>query len=497
MSADMILIIDFGASQARSIARKLRGDNIYCEIVKPAAAAKAIAEKTPKGVLLAGDDECACVNRDWVSDIAVPVLAMGASARWLCCALGGKVIGPGLVERTEPIGFSQCRLFEGLYESDRYMDRVDRLELPAGFSPVAFIADDVSPAFGSDERRIYGLQFYAESNDPDGLTILSNFAKNICGCDPWWSMETFAEKAMANIRREVGGGTALMTISGGVDSTVCAALMHRAVGGRLRCIFVDTGLMRRGEVELVQNAFSRDLGLELMTVNASTRFIARLEGITDADEKRAVVADEMQKVIADEAAKMGRVDCLVQGTIYTDILYYDSSGATENDRNAAVGHIEFDRLLEPLRVLFKDEVRRLGEVLGLPEEITRRQPFPEAGLAVRCVGNVTAERLDILGRADEIFRSEIAAAGLDRRIWQYFVVLTGVETNGIRNGVQVREYVVALRAVTSQDAVSANAYRLPYDLLERVVLRITSEVKGVSRVVYDVTGKPTAMIEWE
>jgi GMP synthase (glutamine-hydrolysing) len=498
MSADMILIIDFGANQARSIARKLRGDNIYCEIVKPENAAKMAAQKAPRGLLLAGDDEYDVADVGWLTDSQVPVLAMGACARWLCMALGGSVVGNCIVDRTESIGFSQCRLFDGLVESDRYLDRVDMLELPQGLSPIAFVSGNVSPAFGSDEKKIYGLQFYAETNDPDGLTILANFAREICECEPWWTMEAFAANALEEVRREVGDGTALLAISGGVDSSVCAALMHRAVGDRLRCIFVNTGLMRRGEVELVENAFSQELGLELVTVDASARFISRLEGITGADEKRAVVADEMMRVISDEAAKMGRIDCLVQGTIYPDLLYESSSDTSHSQSSKDfVSRIEFDRLLEPLRMLFKDEVRRLGDVLGLPAEFTRRQPFPEAGLAVRCMGQVTAERLDILSRADAIFREEVVDAGLDRRIWQYFVVLTGVETNGMRDGAPVREYVAALRAVSSQDAISAYAYRLPYDLLERVVARITTEVNGISRVVYDVTGKPPAMIEWE
>ena len=498
MSADMILIIDFGANQSRSIARKLRGDNIYCEIVKPAAAAETMALKAPKGLLLAGDDEYKTVNAGWLADVRIPVLAMGACARWLCAALGGAVVGNSIVDRTESISFAQCRLFEGLIESDRYLDRVDVLELPDGFSPIASVPGNVSPAFGSDDKMIYGLQFYAETNDPDGLTILANFARGICGCEPWWTMETFARNALEDLRREVGDGTALLAISGGVDSSVCAALMHRAVGDRLRCLFVNTGLMRLGEVELVQNAFSQELGLELVTVDASQRFISRLEGVTDADEKRRAVADEMMRVISDEAAKMGHVDCLVQGTIYPDLLSEccSDSGHFSNSETL-MNRIEFDRLLEPLRMLFKDEVRRLGDVLGLPAEFTRRQPFPEAGLAVRCMGQVTAERLDILRRADAIFREEVADAGLDRRIWQYFAMLTGVETSGLYDGKPERGYVVALRAVSSQDAISAYAYRLPYDLLERVVSRITTEVRGASRVVYDITGKPPAMIEWE
>lgn len=493
MSADMILIVDYGATQARAVARKLRGDNIYCEIVTPDACAAAIAENDPKGIILAGDNVQDAPIDLSIRDLSIPVLAMGACSGSLCYALGGAITGSEEVCRSEYVGFSQCALFDGIMESERYLGKVLNLELPAGFSFIADTSDIPSPAFGSDEKKIYGLQFYAETNDLDGLTMLANFTRNICGCEPWWTMEAFSSNAIEKIRSEVGDGTALMAISGGVDSTVCAALMHRAVGDRIKCLIVNTGLMRLGEVELVQQAFRDNLGLELIVVDAAKRFTTRLEGITNANEKRSVVADEMMHVITDEAAKMGRVDFLVQGTIYTDVL--DSSPGSGNDSH--IFNIEFDRLMEPLQKLFKDEVRRLGEVLGLPSEVTRRQPFPAAGMAVRCVGPVNAERLDILARADAIFREEIKAAGLDRRIWQYFAVLTGVETNGISDGMHVRGYVVALRAVSSQDAGSANAVRLPYDLLERVVSRITIEVKGVSRVVYDITGKPPAMIEWE
>ncbi|MGI6239230.1 MAG: glutamine-hydrolyzing GMP synthase [Christensenellales bacterium] len=498
MPGDMILVVDFGGTQVQSTARKLRGDRIYCEIVKPEAAPQMLADARVKGVLLVGEPAEETPIDKAIYDAGRPILAMGACARMLCVSMGGTSIAAQIEARTAMITFAESPLFEELVESDRYFERVDMLELPEGFEPIAFSAGGVVPAFADESRNIYGLQFYAETNDPDGLRILSNFARTVCGCDPWWTMEAFAQLFVERMQAEFPDGTALLAISGGVDSSVCAALMHRAIGDRLRCVYVNTGLMRLGETELVKQVFLDELGLDFIVADAADGFLARLGGIIDADQKREVVADEMMRVIAAEAKRRGQMDCLVQGTIYPDILSAGSadSGAWR-DRRTLMDHIEFRRMIEPLRMLFKDEVRALGEVLGLPKEIISRQPFPEAGLAVRCMGEVTREKLDILGRADAIFREEIADAGLDRRIWQYFAVLTDIRTHGMREAQASLEYAIALRAVSSQDAISAFAYRLPYDLLERVVARITSEIRGVNRVLYDVTGKPPAMIEWE
>ncbi len=296
-------------------------------------------------------------------------------------------------------------------------------------------------------------------------------------------MEAFVEVAVENIRRTVGEGSALIAISGGVDSSVCAVLMHRAIGEKLRCLYINTGLMRSGETALVTTTFRDALGIEVVSVDAGERILKRLEDTTDAADKRCLVEEEVQRVLADEAAALGEIDWLARGTIYPDLL----AGA-----GCRIGG--FEKLIEPLRLLFKDEVRQLGEVLGVPKEMITRQPFPEPGLALRIVGVVTREKLKMLGEADAIFREEIVAAGLDRRIWQYFVVLTDIRTRA-QSG--AKEYAVALRAVSSQDALAFTAYRLPYDLLERVTARITQEVEGVNRVLYDVTGRSTAAIEWE
>ena len=502
MFEDKVLLLDFGGTNAQSVARKLRGERIYCEVLPYSASMEEILAAKPRGILLAGGrgpeaETLRCETG--VFSLGLPVLAMGYGARLMVEQLGGCTHGVLAEKRAAEISFADCALFDGLTESDRYLERIDAVELPEGFSTLAFASGGLMPAFGSEQKHLYALQFYPETNDPDGLRILFNFAVAICGCEPNWSVDRFVEYELGEIRRRVGDGRVLMAISGGVDSSVCAALMHRAVGNRLTCVYVNTGLMRKGETELVTRTFREQLGLEMISVDATDRFLIRLKGVTQPREKRRAVVDELMNVFADEARRLGPFDCLAQGTIYPDVIgsYTDTGAHGRNAEPFAMRNIAFAEIIEPLRVLFKDEVRMVGEVIGIPRELVQRQPFPGPGLAVRCIGEVTAEKLRMLRDADAIFREEIAEAGLDKRIWQYFAVLTGVRSIGLRESGPCYENVIALRAVSSQDAVAAYAYRLPYDLLERVVQRITTEVPGVNRVVYDMTSKPTAMIEWE
>jgi GMP synthase (glutamine-hydrolysing) len=314
-------------------------------------------------------------------------------------------------------------------------------------------------------------------------------------------MDTFAQLQVEAIRERIGGGSAIMAISGGVDSSVCAALMHRAIGRRMHCLYVDTGFMRKNETALIKKAFESQMGMDLIMIGARERYLDRLKGITDPEAKRKIVGEEFARIFEEEAAKIGGVEYLAQGTIYSDVI--ESTGnegeivKTHHNVGGLPGNIQFKHIIEPLRELFKDEVRQMGEVLEMPGEIIFRQPFPGPGLSVRCLGEVTEAKLSILREADAIFREEITLAGLEKRIWQYFTVLTDIRSTGVRSNKRTYENVIALRAVNSIDAMSASAYRMPYDLLERVSYRIANEVPGAGRVVYDITGKPPGTIEWE
>jgi len=487
---DMLLILDFGARQSLSVARRIRAENIYCEILPCDADFARIAGKTPKGLVLVGgaqDGEKDCDAR--VYEMGVPMLCLGGGARAAVRHFGGEIVGTALENRPSHIEFAQSELFEQLSECDRMLERADEWKLPEGFAPIAQ-GNGFDAAFACAEKKIYGLQFYPEPNDPDGLQILANFAK-ICSCEAQWTVQSFIEKQIGSIREQVGDGHALIAISGGVDSAVCAVLMHAAIGRRMHCLHVDTGLMRKDESAKIAQVFG-DIGMDLKTVNAAERFLGRLRGVTDPDEKRSMISDEFGRVFGEEAAKLGEKDYLVQGTIYTDVLDAggEAAGMVQGTRSCA-------GLVEPLRKLFKDEVRRVGMALGLPEEMVQRQPFPGPGLAVRCIGEVTEEKLAILREADAIFCDEIQKAGLDKRIRQYFAVLSDMRTAKAADGTNGPAATIALRAVNVMDAATATPVRLPYDLLENCAARIMDDVPGVARVVYDISGKPPAMIEWE
>ena len=490
MDNGFILVLDFGGPHAQSMARKLRGQNYYCEVQPCSIGVDTIRRKAPRGLLLAGGPGDDKFDAE-ILDLGIPVLAMGYCARSMAKHMGAVCEGALLTGRASQITFLPCPLFDGLGDSDRFFDRIDALQLPEGFEPVATTIDGLMPAFANLEKRLYGLQFYAESNDPDGARILGNFAGNICGCAAYWSPEYYIDQEIAYLKERIGDGRAIMAISGGVDSTVCAMLMQRVIGSRLRCVFIDTGLLRKGESEMVAHAFRESLGLEPVVVDARERMLNALRGITAPCEKRRIIQDVFSRVLQEEADAYPGTEFLVEGTIYPDLLNGSAAKSDDLEQTSAL------RRIEPIRMLFKDEVRFVGETLGIPKELLNRQPFPGSGLAIRCIGEVTAEKLSLLREADAIFRAEIVEAGLDRKLTQYFAILTDIRAAGLRDGRPSAEYVCALRAVNASDPANVAIAKLPYDLLERVVQRITSQVLGINHVVYDVTGKPAAVTEWE
>ena len=486
MENDFVLVLDFGGQQAQSMARKLRAQNYYCEVHSGDISPDTVQRKGPRGLLLAGGSDGVALDPQLLR-LGIPALAMGACARAMAQLLGAASEGAVLAGRASQIDFLPCPLFDGLGASDRFFDRVDALRLPEGFEPIATTEDGLVPAFADLSANLYGLQFYAESNDPDGAQILANFAGRICGCNAYWSSEFYIAREMEYLRERIGEGRAIMAISGGVDSTVCAVLMHRAIGERLKCVFVDTGLLRKGEAEKVPQVFREQLGLNPVVVDARARTLEALRGLAGAREKRRAVEEVFLAAMRAEAQAEPGAEFLVAGTNYADLLSGDG------DRIPDDGAL---KRIEPIRMLFKDEVRAIGDALGIPKELLNRQPFPGPGLAVRCAGEVTEERLALLRDADAIFREEIVSAGLDRKLTHYFVVLTDIRTLGRRDGGEASGYACALRAVNAPDASNVSVAKLPYDLIERVVQRITTQIPEINHVLYDVTGKPVAMVEW-
>lgn len=494
MANEFIMILDFGGAQARSIAHKLRSQNYYCEIQPWDIDMDVISRKMPGGLLLVGNAVDSDIDNRLL-DVDAPILAMGGCCRNFARLLGVTCEGAVLSQRAAEISFLPCPLFEGLNEGDRYFERIEAVELPDGVKPIATTADGLVPAFANVNARLYALQFYPESNDPDGARILYNFAEGLCGLSPYWSPEFYVEQEIAYLRDRIGEGEAIMAISGGVDSTVCAMLTHRAIGSKLHCVFIDTGLLRTGETEMVVHTFRDVIGLELTVIDAREAVLKALVGVTDAKSKRSIVQQQLIESMVSAARTWPGAGFLIQGTNYNDLL--EAGHRSTSARGEVFPHLPTLKIIDPLRMLFKDEVRYVGESLGLGKETLNRPPFPGVGLAIRCVGEVTPEKLALLREADAIFRAEIIEAGLDRRLTHYFVILTDARTPAIRNEQITEEYAVVLRAVNAPTATQVAVAKLPYDLLERVTERITSKVVGINRVLYDLSGKPPAYIEWE
>ncbi|MGD8279112.1 MAG: glutamine-hydrolyzing GMP synthase [Gemmatimonadota bacterium] len=509
-----ILILDYGSQFTQLIARRIREERVYCEIHPPTVSLDWIRDWDPAGIVLSGgpssvyDDDVPGLEPDLLG-VGCPVLGICYGMQLIAHVSGGRVV-PGRREygRAELEVGRGGDLFDGFAVGERatvwasHGDHVE--EAPPGFTALASTGDLPVASFRADDRPIFGVQFHPEvAHTPRGDEIVSNFLFRICGCEPDWTAGSFIEQSVARIREEVGDAHVICGLSGGVDSSVAAALVHRAIGDQLTCIFVDTGLLRKNERESVERTFRRHLGIELVVVDAADRFIDRLKDVEDPEEKRRRIGETFIRIFEAAALEAGRgARFLVQGTLYPDVIESVSvrgpSAVIKTHHN--VGGLPADMsfaLIEPLRELFKDEVRQVGRELGLPEEMVGRHPFPGPGLAIRVLGDVTPERLAVLRDADAIYLEEIHAAGLYADIWQAFAVLLPVRSVGVMGDARTYEHVIALRAVTSRDGMTADWFPYPPDVLGRISSRIINEVAGVNRVCYDVSSKPPATIEWE
>jgi GMP synthase (glutamine-hydrolysing) len=510
---ESIVVLDFGSQYNLLIARRIRECNVYSELVPFDVPWEKIAHLNPKGVILSGGpasvyEQNAPLAPAWVFESRVPVLGICYGMQAITHQLGGRVTPATKREYGHTVLHISDRdspLFGGLLEAITvWMSHGDSIDqMPPGFKAIAHTENTPLAAI-SNGKNLYGIQFHPEViHTPQGKEIIRNFALNICKCKGNWTIGNYIDESIAAIKAQVGGGKVISALSGGVDSAVVASLIHKAIGNQLTCIYVNNGLLRREEVERTFTAFRLNLGMNITFVEATDRFLERLKGITDPEQKRKSIGEEFIAVFEEEATKLGKVDFLAQGTLYPDVIESASSGSTASAKiktHHNVGGLPARmrlKLIEPLRYLFKDEVRQVGLELGLSEEMVWRQPFPGPGLAIRIIGEVTKEKLEILRSADFILMNEIKKAQLYRELWQSFAVLTDVKSVGVMGDHRTYGYLVGIRAVTSEDAMTADWARLPYDVLARISNRIVNEVSEVNRVVYDITSKPPSTIEWE
>lgn len=512
MKNQLVLVVDFGGQYNQLIVRRVRNLGVYAEMVSADITAEKIREKNPIGIIFTGGpasvfgEDSPKVTEE-IYKLGIPLLGICYGMQLIAHQLGGEVVHADASLREygkTTVNYEKSVIFDGVSTPNQcWMSHTDQVKrVPDAFRVTAYTQSCGVAAYECPERKIYGVQFHPEVvHTINGNDILKNFLYKVCGATGDWHMSDFAEKQIAAIREKVGSGKVLCGMSGGVDSAVAATLIHKAVGDNLTCIFVDHGLLRKNEADEVMRVFKEERGMNLIKVDASSLFLKQLQDVREPEKKRKIIGKAFIDVFSEEAKKLGKVDFLVQGTIYPDVIESGLGKSAVIKSHHNVGGlpsvVDFKEIIEPLRLLFKDEVRQLGLELGLPENIVFRQPFPGPGLAVRIIGNITRAKISILQDADWIFREEIAKAGLDREIWQYFAVLTGMRSVGVMGDERTYDYTIALRAVTSVDGMTADWADIPHDVLVKISSRIVNEVKHVNRVVYDITSKPPATIEWE
>ena len=511
MEKEEILIIDFGGQYNQLIARRVREKNVFCEVVPCTISIDKIKKKNPKGIIFTGgpssiyaDDAPKCDER--VFDLGIPVLGICYGMQFMAYTLGGKVKRATKREygQIEVEINNTSKLFDGLNNPNvclmSHTDFVD--ELPEGFENIASTNTCKNAAMENKEKNFYGVQFHPEVNHTEnGDKIIENFVINICKCSGSWKMDLFAKTTIESLKDKIGDKKALCALSGGVDSSVAAVLLSKAIGKNLTCIFVDHGLLRKNEAEEVEEIFTKKFDVNFIKVDAKDRFLNKLKNITSPEQKRKIIGEEFIRVFEEEAKKIGTVDYLVQGTIYPDVIESGLGKSSVIKSHHNVGglpdYVDFKEIVEPLRDLFKDEVRKVGKEIGLPDYLVNRQPFPGPGLAIRIIGDITEEKLDILKDTDYIFREEIAKNNMEKELSQYFAVLTDTKSVGVMGDERTYDYLIALRAVVTDDFMTAKFAKIPYNILEIISKRIVNEVEHVNRIVYDITSKPPATIEWE
>lgn len=511
MEREIVLILDFGGQYNQLIARRVRDLSVYCEVYPYTISIDRIKELNPKGIIFTGGpnsvyEKGAPSVSEEIYDLGVPILGICYGAQLMSYTLGGTV-KPAVKREYGKVSLEVdkgSKLFRDVKEkSITWMSHTDYVEnIAEGFKITAKSESCPTAAFENTEKSLYAVQFHPEvQHSEEGNKVIGNFLFNIAGCSGDWKMDEFVQNSISAIKNKVGNQKVLCALSGGVDSSVAAVMIEKAVGKQLTCIFVDHGLLRKDEGDQVQNIFENNYNLNFIRVNAQERFFGKLKGITDPETKRKIIGEEFIRVFEEEAKKIGTVDYLVQGTIYPDIIESGAGDSAVIKSHHNVGglpdYVDFKEIIEPLKDLFKDEVRRAGLELGLPKELVFRQPFPGPGLAIRIIGEITEEKARILQDADYVFRREIAAAGLDKELNQYFAVLTNLRSVGVMGDERTYDFTLALRAVTTTDFMTAEFAQIPWSILGDISSKIVNEVKSINRIVYDITNKPPATIEWE